>query len=215
VRVVRNGPQASTVVPGPSTRPGPLSDPRLVYVGALSAHDGVLALADVLALVVGRHGLHGAALEVVGDGDARPALEAALARAGVRERVTFTGWIASAAVPDHVRAADICVDPAPGSQLNHHSTMIKIAEYMAAGKPVVARDLVETRRTLGEAGVLVSSPGAEGLAAACAELAADPARRAELGGRALERVHGLTWEHSERRLLAAYRDLEGPAGTRP
>ncbi|MGI8874299.1 MAG: glycosyltransferase [Egibacteraceae bacterium] len=142
-------------------------------------------------------------------------LEAALARACVRERVTFTGWIASAAVPDHVRRADICLDPALGSQLNHHSTMIKIAEYMAACKPVVARDLVETRRTLGEAGVLVSSsPGAEGLAAACAALAADPARRAELGRRALERVHGMTWEHSERRLLAAYRDLEGPAGTR-
>lgn len=204
VHVVRNGPPAATLVDAPATRPGALDDPRLVYVGALSTQDGVEALAEILGLLVGEHGLAGARLDVVGDGDARAALEAGLRRHGVGDHASFAGWVDPAQVAGHVRAADICVDPARATALNTRSTMVKIAEYMAAGKPVVAGDLLETQRTIGDAGVLVRDSRPTAMAAAIAALAGDGARRAQLGGRALERARGLTWEHSETALLRAY-----------
>jgi glycosyltransferase involved in cell wall biosynthesis len=207
VSVVRNGPLAATIVTSPTSRPGRLTDPHLVYVGAIAPQDGVELLADVLALLRDEHHLADARLTIVGDGPGRPAVERRLRERGVEDRVTITGWVA----PERVRAllldADVCIDPAPPSELNSRSTMIKIAEYLAAGKPVVAFALDETARTVDGAAVLARPGDVDDLAAAVARLADDPERRSALGRRGLERVRGLTWEHSERALVAAYDSL--------
>jgi glycosyltransferase involved in cell wall biosynthesis len=105
---------------------------------------------------------------------------------------------------EHLHDADICVDPAPPGELNDSSTMVKIAEYLAAGKPVVAFALRETARTADDAALLVPGGEPAALAAAIADLAGDPGRRAELARRALARARELTWERSAHELLAAY-----------
>jgi glycosyltransferase involved in cell wall biosynthesis len=207
VCVVRNGPVAASVDPAPSIRGGRLADPRLVYLGEIAEQDGVELLADVFARLRDIHGLGHASLTVIGDGPARPNLEARLAAAGVADRVHFTGWLDADRVWEHLRAADICVDPAPPSELNHSSTMVKIAEYLAAGKPVVAYALRETARTAAGAAELVPGGEPAALAAAVAGLAGDPTRRAELARLALARARDLTWERSARELLAAYERL--------
>ncbi len=204
VTVVRNGPPHGWLSVDTADRPGDLRDPHLVYLGAVAQQDGVEALAEVLVLLAERHGLPDARLTIVGDGDARPQVESAMARAGVLERVEITGWVQTAKVPERVGAADICLDPAPPNGVNERSTMIKIAEYMSLGKPLVAYDLLETGRTVGEAGVLVPPADIELFAAAVAALARDPDRRGRLGRLARERARGLTWERSEQDLLAAY-----------
>src|SRR4051794_11923331 len=124
VVVVRNGPLAADLAE-PDGRPGALDDPHLVYVGSVSSQDGVVALPRVLEWLGREHGLAGARLTIVGDGDARPEVEAEASRAGVAERVSFTGWIDVDEVPALIRSADICVDPAPPTTLNQRSTMIK------------------------------------------------------------------------------------------
>jgi glycosyltransferase involved in cell wall biosynthesis len=85
--------------------------------------------------------------------------------------------------------------------------MIKIAEYLAAGRPVVTFDLLETRQTAADAAVYAACGDGREFAEAVAELARDPQRRQSLarGGRA--RVPALAWERSEERLLAAYTAL--------
>ena len=55
VVVVRNGPRAATVSAGAAIRPGPLSDPHLVYVGALAPQDDARDLAAVVAALRDRH----------------------------------------------------------------------------------------------------------------------------------------------------------------
>ncbi len=207
ITVVRNGPPEEWLARAASERPGTLDDPRLLYAGAIAEQDGVAGLVPVLAALSGRHRLVGTRLTVVGDGSARVELEGALDRAGVADLAEITGWLDLERVPELIASADVCVDPAPASAINHRSTMIKIAEYMALGRPVVAYDLLETRRTLGDAGVLVPPGDEDAFAAAVAALAADPDRRRELGTRARDRVRKLTWEHSERSLLAAYDGL--------
>jgi glycosyltransferase involved in cell wall biosynthesis len=71
----------------------------------------------------------------------------------------------------------------------------------------VAFDLLETRRTLDGAGVVVAPGDIGALAAACARLAGDGAERAALSSAARERAASLTWEHSEQALLHAYERL--------
>lgn len=201
VTIVRNGPPAASVAATPAVRPGALTEPRLVYVGSIAEQDGVTGLAEVLAAVPG------ARLTVVGDGDALPALEEALRAHGVAGRAHVTGWVELDEVPALIAQADICVDPAPATELNDRSTMIKVAEYLAAGKPVVAYDLLETRRTAGDAAVLVTPGDAAAMADAITQLAGDAGRREALATAALERVQELTWERSEQALLAAYAAL--------
>jgi glycosyltransferase involved in cell wall biosynthesis len=108
-----------------------------------------------------------------------------------------------------LQEADVCVDPAPASALNERSTMIKVAEYLALGKPVVAYDLLETHRTAGDAAMLVPAGDSRAFAGAIARLAEDPVLRNGLAARARERARELTWEHSEVALLGAYATLAG------
>lgn len=207
VTVVRNGPPASWLrLPMPH-RPGRLSSVRIAYLGAVADQDGVDGLARILAHLRDRSPSIQASLTIIGDGDGRHAVEAELERWGVAEGVTFTGWVAAESVPTLLRDADICVEPAPDSALNRRSTMIKLAEYLALGKPVVAYDLLENRRTVGEAAILVPPGDAEAFAEQIACLAADPVVRVSLSRRARARARTLTWERSEAALLAAYASL--------
>jgi glycosyltransferase involved in cell wall biosynthesis len=94
--------------------------------------------------------------------------------------------------------------------------MIKVAEYMALGRPVVSYALTESRRTAGEAAVYASAGDSDSLGRCIDDLLDDPARRGRMAAIGLARVrHELAWQHSEPQLLAAYeRALEHPAPAR-
>jgi glycosyltransferase involved in cell wall biosynthesis len=217
ITAVRNGPpQAWTQLPL-RRREGVLDDVRLVYLGAISSQDGVDGLAPVLARLCDARSPIDVRLTVIGDGDGRPALERALAEHGVADRVTFTGRVAAEHVPELLQQADVCVDPAPATDVNERSTMTKIAEYLALGKPVVAYDLLEARRTAGEAALLVARGDVDAFAEAIIKLARDPDLRHRIGLKARRRAAAeLTWERSERALLEAYETLRStPDRARP
>ncbi|HXO08478.1 MAG TPA: glycosyltransferase family 4 protein [Solirubrobacteraceae bacterium] len=207
VTVVRNGPPARWTRLPVRTRPGTLAPIRLAYLGAIAHQDGVDGLAEILACLHRRHPEVEAVLTVIGDGDARQDFEAAVARCGVSESVTVTGWVDGARVPELLQEADVCLDPSPSTVLNERSTMIKVTEYLALGKPVVSYDLLETRRSAGDAAVFVAPGDAEAFADAIAQLAGDAELRTDLAHRARERARDLTWERSEQALLAAYAGL--------
>ena len=112
-----------------------------------------------------------------------------------------------AQVPRLIWQADIGVDPAPASELNHGSTMIKVLEYMGAGRPLVAYDLRETRRSASDAALYAPAGQRATFAALVAELARDGQRRLNMGGVARQRALELSWERSARVLQNAYRQL--------
>jgi glycosyltransferase involved in cell wall biosynthesis len=214
VTVVRNGPPARWTRLPVRTRPGRLARVHLAYLGAIAEQDGVDGLAEILACLHRQNPGLEAALTVIGDGDARPEFEAAVARCGVGANVTVTGWVNSSRVPELLQDADVCVDPSPNTALNERSTMIKVIEYLALGKPVVAYDLLETRRTARDAAVFVPAGDTEAFATAIAGLAGSDHLRSELAQRARARGRELTWERSEEALLAAYAALGGKRSSR-
>src|SRR5262249_48608987 len=115
------------------------------------------------------------------------------------DRVTFTGAVGHDRMPAILAAADIGVAPfdvtahAPLA-LDFYWSPLKTFESMAAGLPVVARDIPRLRRiiTSGREGVLYDASDPQGLAQALERLAApaadDQFDRASLGRAARERV---------------------------
>ena len=188
-------------------RDGELDRVRLVYAGTLETQDGVEGLAPVWPPCEGLDPPILAVLTIIGDGDARSMLESEFARHEVADSVIFTGWVPFERVPGLLAEADVCVDPAPATEVNEHSTMVKLAEYLALGKPVVAYDLLESRRTVEEAGLLAPPGDVDGFTSRIAQLARSPELRARLADDARRRARALTWEHSERALLATYSAL--------
>ncbi|AWB08199.1 glycosyltransferase family 4 protein (plasmid) [Azospirillum humicireducens] len=172
----------------------------LLFVGRVVRQKGLDVLFEALAsLPSGTRGRIG--LTIVGDGPARPELEAQAARLGLSERVAFRGWLGRDELPAAYRAADAFVFPSRDEGMPN-----VVLEAMAAGLPVVAtriagnRDLVVEEET----GLMLDADDTPALAAALARLAEDPALRRRLGEGGRRRVV----EHfSWRAVAAAYRDL--------
>ena len=110
--------------------------------------------------------------------------------------------------------ADVCVSPDPRNPLNDVSTMNKVLEYMACGRPIVAFDLREHRASAGE-GALYAEPNRdEDLADKIATLLDDPERRARDGRRTTGSGSSTAWRGSTTRgeLIRAYEALWRPDG---
>jgi glycosyltransferase involved in cell wall biosynthesis len=204
IAVVRNALQEAELASGPPPRTGPLDDPQLVYVGALESQDGVERIPDLLQTLISEHGLSGTRLIIVGFGAARAPLERQLAQLGLIDRVTFTGRTEHRRVLEIVANADICIDTAECTDVNHRSTMVKVVEYLSLGRPTVAFALRETQRTVGDAAALAECGHWEHFAALVAEIARSDTLRYELADRARARAKALVWERSEASLLGAY-----------
>jgi glycosyltransferase involved in cell wall biosynthesis len=216
VFVVRNAPDVSRMHPReaePSLKRGRRY--LLAYAGVMGQQDGVeLAVQALAHLRRLRDDWHAV---FVGDGDVYERMRELAREVGVADRIEFTGFLHEpAGVPRVLASADVCLAPEPKNPLNDASTMIKIAEYMAMGCPIVAFDLAESRVTAGSAAVYAEPNDASSFARCIDDLLDDPDRRAAMGAHGRERVeNGLGWGHSQRHLLEAYaRALAGSSFAR-
>jgi glycosyltransferase involved in cell wall biosynthesis len=207
ITIVRNGPDLvrfRPVEPDPALRSH--GKTVIAYIGIMGSHDGVEYLMRALQLLKRELGRSDFACVLIGKGEAVPKLKALVVEFGLQEHVRFTGWVTEAEKIRELSSAHICVDPDPWNPFNDRSTMIKIAEYMAMAKPIVAFDLTENRFTAQEAGLFVRASDELEFARALAQLMDDPVRRETMGRFGRRRVETtLAWSHSAPRLLDAYR----------
>jgi glycosyltransferase involved in cell wall biosynthesis len=182
----------------------------VVYLGVMAPQDGVDHLLRA-ARILGDRGRHDVAYTLIGAGDSYEELQALARDLGLSEVVEFTGRIPDEEVERILATADVCVCPDPKNPLNDVSTMNKVLEYMACGRPIVAYDLREHRYSAGE-GALYAEPNSEsGLADRIAELLDDPERRERMGAYNRRRfLEAMAWEYSAGELLRAYQTLCGP-----
>jgi glycosyltransferase involved in cell wall biosynthesis len=212
VFVVRNGPDLSRFSPQPPDAALKRGRPLLItYVGVMAPQDGVDHALRALALLGERRDDWHAIF--AGEGDARPELSRLARELGLEERVEFVGWLEDEQIVRLLSTADVCLAPEPQTPLNDVSTMVKIAEYMAMARPVVAYELRESRFAAGDAAIYAEPNEVSSYAACIEELLDDPERRAEMGRFGRERVaQELSWEHSELALAEAYRSVLNGAG---
>ena len=104
-----------------------------------------------------------------------------------------------------LNTADVCVNPDVANEMNDKSTMNKIMEYMALGKPIVQFDLTEGRRSALDASVYARRNDEEDLASKILDLLEDEERRRRMGDFGRRRVEDeLQWTHESPKLLRAY-----------
>ena len=179
------------------------------YLGVMGSQDGVEILLDAVSRLREIRPDLPVQVELVGDGEARPALERRAARLGIASIVHFHGYLGPDSFVPLLAATHVCVSPDPPTPFNDVSTMTKVVEYLAIGRPVVAFALTETIGIIGGAGSIVGTVTPEALAAELAALADDRTRLGELTAAAARRIEelDLRWERSAERLLAAYESL--------
>ena len=117
---------------------------RIGYLGVMGSQDGVDILLRAVAELRAPGPTLTSALDLVGDGEARPALERLAADLGIADRIVFHGYQRPEAFVPILAATHVCVSPDPPTPFNDVSTMTKVVEYLAIGRPVVAFGLAET-----------------------------------------------------------------------
>ncbi len=212
ITIVRNGPELRRlrmVEPDPDLR----RRARVIigYVGEMGIQDGVDYLLRAIQRLVHDLGRTDFLCVLIGTGHAWAELKALASKLGIDRNVWFTGYVSDADLLRYLCTADICVDPDPSNPFTDRSTMIKMTEYMALGKPIVAFDLPEHRVTAQDAAIYARPNDELDFARQIALLMDDPDRRRAMGQKGKERAEtSLAWPYQERHLLAAYDALGLP-----
>ncbi|AWN35449.1 glycosyltransferase family 4 protein [Methylobacterium radiodurans] len=211
VHVVRSGPNLARIQeppPDPAWRKGRR---HLVgYVGVIGQQEGLDLLLEAVRHVVEVRGRHDVQFVVVGGGPALAEIEAACTGMGLADYVTFTGRVPDATLFSALASSDVCVNPDRPNAMNDKSTMNKIMEYMALGKPIVQFDLTEGRFSAQDASLYARNTVPADFGDKVLELLDDPERRTQMGAFGRRRVREqLAWQYEEPKLLAAYARLLG------
>jgi len=209
VFVVRSGPDLSRFRPVPPEPALKRGRRHLVgYVGVMGAQEGLDLLLAAARLVVDRRGAGDVGFLLVGDGTDRARAEAEAARLGLGDAVHFAGFMVGERLRAAICTMDVCVACDDFNPMNDKSTMNKVIEYMALGRPVVQFELTEGRRTAGEAALYARPGDPRALADRICELLDDEALRRRLGDIGRRRVaETLAWEHQVPQLIDAYRSV--------
>lgn len=168
------------------------------FAGSLKPWHGVIELVSAFAGVTGR-----AQLLLVGDGPEREAVALAAGRLGLEGRVIMTGAVPHTCVPDYFSAMDIGVAPYLPQERFYFSPL-KVAEYMAAGLPVVASNQGDLPVLLAGAAVLVPPGDTARLAGALCQLVGDEESRLRLGRAARAKARTLSWDRVAWRVERAF-----------
>ncbi|WP_336489356.1 glycosyltransferase family 4 protein [Methylobacterium nigriterrae] len=206
VFVVRNGPDLGRlrpVAPIPALKNG--CQHLVGYVGVIGPQEGLQHLVRAAAFIIRdcrRSDVHFAVVGSGSDLDNNRRLAKAL---GVGDHFTFTGRVSDQVLLEYLNTADLCVGCDDFNALNDRSTMIKIMEYMALGKPVVQFALTEGSITAREASLYARPGDHVDFARKILTLLDDPARRTVMGQLGRTRIEReLAWDRQVPMLLAAY-----------
>jgi glycosyltransferase involved in cell wall biosynthesis len=206
VFVVRSGPDLRKVQrlpPRPELRRGRR---HLVgYVGVIGKQEGIDLLLEAAHFLRNTLGRDDVQFVIVGDGTEVPALKELSRTLGLEDCFEFTGRVSDHDLWQILGTADVCVNPDRANAMNDKSTMNKILEYMALGKPIVQFDLTEGRYSAGEASLYAQRNDTADFARQLCTLLDDEDLRRRMGEIGRQRVEGeLAWHHQVPNLLAAY-----------
>jgi glycosyltransferase involved in cell wall biosynthesis len=189
-----------------------MAEPRLkggrkylvVYLGEMCRQDGVDHLVRAIRLYADSCPTD-TLFAIIGGGPDQQHVKDMAERMKLNDCVHFTGRVSDEVLWQYLATADVCVDPDPYTEWSDLSTMNKMIEYLAFGKPVVAFDLTEHRRSAQDAAVYVEPNDVAKLSAAVRELLVDEQRRQSMGHHGQQRFREhLAWENSEQELLTMY-----------
>ena len=208
--IVPDGVRLQAGTSGPASEVPRSSDrPLVVYAGHLYAWKGVDVLLEALVEVPEADGL------IVGGHAKEPDLARVRALAdklGIASRVRFTGLVDPPDVRALLAQASVLVVPNPASAISTRFTSpLKLFEYMAARRPIVATDLPAMREVLtpNVNAILVVPGSAPALSAGIRRVLSDPELAVRLSEAAATAVLDYTWDRRAERLEALLGSVVG------
>jgi len=218
--VVPDGARLDVAGDGEWSFPEAGTAPVIGYSGHLYPWKGVNRLVEALADLPEVRGL------IVGGHPSEPdaaSLRGQVHRLGLAPRVVFTGMVRPPDVARHLAAADVLVLPNPRTAVSaRYTSPLKLFEYLAMGRPIVASDLPAFREVLtdGRDAILVEPGSAQAIADAIRAILADRRLAISLAKCARETALDYSWDRRAGRLEALIEDacagrrIEAPRRTR-
>ncbi len=212
VFVVRSGPDLSRFQPVPPNPVYRRGRKYLVgYVGVMGEPEGIDYLLQSVRYIVYEKKRQDIQFMLIGSGPMFEKLQALSEELEVKEFVEFTGRIPDNELLARLSSCDVCANPDKKMPYNDRSTMNKIMEYMAMGKPIVQFDLLEGRRSAEGASVYAKGNDVVDFAENILELLEDTERRQKMGELGRKRMEEkLEWRHQVPKLLEAYEKVWQP-----
>ncbi len=204
--IVRNGPELELLSDGevrPELREG--AKYLALYAGHISPQDGVDRVVKAAHSIVHVRGRTDVRFAILGEGDSVRELQKLVRSLDLEPFVRFCGWAVGADFHSYLATADVCLSPEPPEDFNQRSSFIKLTDYMSYGKVAICFDLLESRRTLGAAGIFVERDDPALFGDAILSVLDNPAIRRDLGAMAAARLRSsFHWGLSRQVLLQAY-----------
>lgn len=180
--------------------------PLVLYAGQLEGANYANLFIDAAGSILEK--MSEVCFLVVGGGFRLDELKNRAASLGILEKVHFTGYVLRKRMPGILKLADVCVATFEDNEVTRSKSPLKIVEYMAMGKAIVASDVGEVTTMLTERGVLVPAGDSEAISAAVIRLLEDPEKRAQcslLARQAVEQMYN--WDRSAGKLLELYQKI--------
>ncbi|MBN2121094.1 MAG: glycosyltransferase family 4 protein [Candidatus Omnitrophica bacterium] len=181
----------------------------ILYIGQLHGAQYVDLLLKAVNIVHHKH--PSATFMIVGEGFLERSLRNLARELGIEDKVIFAGAVSHDEIPYFIAAADVCVASFKDTEVTRCKSPLKIVEYLASGKPIVASNVGEIRKMVGGVGILVEPGDFHSLAKGILRFLDDEVLRTTLGSRARKRAETkYNWIYTAESLLSAYEKILKP-----
>ncbi|EKQ56946.1 MULTISPECIES: glycosyltransferase family 4 protein [unclassified Clostridium] len=175
------------------------------YLGVIGQQEGIEYLLKAVKYLRDIKGRNDIFCGIVGGGPHLENLKRMTIEMNLSDIVEFTGRVSDEILLDYLNTADVCVNPDEYNEMNDKSTMNKILEYMALGKPIVQFDLAEGRYSAKEASLYAKNNDPVDMANKIELLLNNKEMRSEMGAFGRKRVmEELSWDKTSKALINGY-----------
>ncbi|HZL08495.1 MAG TPA: glycosyltransferase family 4 protein [Prolixibacteraceae bacterium] len=207
VQVVRSGPKLDRLKiqePKPEYKKG--RKYLIGYLGVIGEQEGIDLLLESAKYICTRR--QDVQFAIVGGGSDLENLKKLSIDMGLDSYVDFYGRVSDQILLNVLNSADVCANPDKPTEMNNLSTMNKIMEYMALGKPIVQYDLKEGRYSALEASLYAKNTSTIDFAEKIIYLLDNETIRKQMGQYGYKRVlNELSWEYESTKLVDFYEKI--------
>ena len=176
------------------------------FIGVMAVQDGVDYIIKAVDYLVKKKNFADFIVYLIGSGDDTPRLKNLVTELKLEDFIIFTGRIPDEPAFEILSTADVCLSPDPYNPLNDKSTMTKVMEYMALGKPIVSFKLKEAQYSAQDSAIYVDNNDAKAFAEGILQIIDNPDAAKEMGEKGKKRVEEfLSWQIQSEKLIETYK----------
>jgi len=185
-----------------------ITKPIILYLGQLHGAQYAELFIQAAKIITDRYPYIEVTFMVVGGGCRLTELEKLVLKLKLTNSLIFTNFLSHKEVPEYIAASSICVACFEENNITICKSPLKIAEYLASGKPIIASCVGEVRNMIGGVGLLVEPGSSLALANGIVKVLNNPELAKKMSRLARERAEkGYNWEETTENILSLYKKI--------